>query len=333
MLSLILLILSACASADPEADTPDEKKRLIIYTSHKEEIYRPIIREFEERSGIWVDVVTGGTNELLARIASENGENSADIMFGGGVDSLKAYEEYFEPYVTAQAEKLDPAYASENNAYTVFSKLPIVFVYNTRRVMPSEAPRTWNQMLHYSWKGEIAFADPTKSGSSYTALSILIQETSGYGDDTGDIIRQFTENLQNDFSKSSSTIVEDVAMGNKMTGIVLEENALKKKAEGADIDMIYPVNGTCAVPDGCTIIKNAKNRENAEKFMEFIVSDDVQHLLEDKLYRRSVRQDLDSSEIPDEVPYDIKASNEHREEILKLWDEYAKEEVKETEEP
>lgn len=31
-----------------------EDKKLIVYTSHKEEVYGPIIREFEERTGIWV---------------------------------------------------------------------------------------------------------------------------------------------------------------------------------------------------------------------------------------------------------------------------------------
>lgn len=36
----------------------------MVYTSHKEEVYWPIIKEFEERTGIWVEVVSGGTNEL-----------------------------------------------------------------------------------------------------------------------------------------------------------------------------------------------------------------------------------------------------------------------------
>ncbi|MCR4740495.1 MAG: extracellular solute-binding protein [Lachnospiraceae bacterium] len=321
MLSLILPVFDACASAGSESQVLNEKKRLIIYTSHKESIYRPIIREFEERSGIWVDVVTGGTNELLARIAGETGENSADIMFGGGVDSLRAYEDCFEPYETSQSEKLDKTYASENNSYTVFSKLPIVFVYNTRRVMPSEAPRTWGQLLDYKWKGEIAFADPVKSGSAYTALSMLMQEMSDEGYGAEETVKKFTGNLAGDLSSSSATIVEDVAGGNKMTGIVLEENALMKKLENTDIEMIYPSGSTCALPDGCAMIKNAENRENAEKFMEFIVSDDVQHLLEDKLFRRSVRTDFESSEIPGEVFYDIEYSNRHREEIMSLWEE------------
>lgn len=296
--------------------------KLTIYTAHKEEIYKPIIREFEERSGIYVEIISGGTNEMLYMIAKDNGNGAADIMFGGGVDSLVAYEKYFEPYVTTQADNLDETYASVTDSYTVFSKLPIVFIYNTKLVIPAGAPRTWSQLLEYRWQDQIAFADPDKSGSSYTALSMLLQQTKQEGYSMDEAISSYCKNLNNELSEGSNTIVGDVARGDKMIGVVLEENALKGIDASADIEMIYPSDGTCAVPDGCAIVKGCRNRKNAEKFMEFIVCDDVQHLLEDQLYRRSVRTDFDSSAVPMEVPYDIDFSNENRDEILKLYNEH-----------
>lgn len=74
------------------ADAPDETERLVVYTSHKEEVYQPIVEEFERRTGVWVQVVSGGTTELLERIAAEAETPVADVMFGGGVESLLAYE-------------------------------------------------------------------------------------------------------------------------------------------------------------------------------------------------------------------------------------------------
>ncbi len=320
LISLIFCPFTGCGrqTSDEEYAVSEENK-LIIYTAHKEEIYAPIIREFEERSGIWVQIVSGGTNELLERIKNENGNPGADVMFGGGVDSLRAYEEFFLPYETAQKSHLDSTYASANHSYTVFSKLPIVFVYNTKLVLLSGAPRSFAQLSDYQWKNNIAFADPNTSGSSYTVLSTMIfleENPKGY-----DTIRSFSENIGPDLSAGSNKVVSDVSSGNKLIGITLEETALKEMAKSPDISMIYPKEGTCAVPDGAAIINGCTHLTNAQKFMEFIVSDDVQHLLEDQLYRRSVRLDFSSSDVPGEKPYDMDYSAKHRDEILNTWNE------------
>ena len=62
-----MLLLSGCAATGSDVSdfAPDESERLVIYTSHKEEVYGPIVKEFQQRTGIWVEVLTGGSNELL----------------------------------------------------------------------------------------------------------------------------------------------------------------------------------------------------------------------------------------------------------------------------
>ena len=99
-----LLVLTGCGPEVPETAVyaPPDSERLVVYTSHKEEVYWPIVKEFEQRTGIWVDVVAGGTNELLERIQAETDSPAADVMFGGGVESLESYRDYFAPYVCAQ---------------------------------------------------------------------------------------------------------------------------------------------------------------------------------------------------------------------------------------
>lgn len=62
-------------------------------------------------TGIWAEVVTGGTNELLARIAGEADAPVCDVIFGGGVESLTAYERYFQPYACAEADLIRRACA------------------------------------------------------------------------------------------------------------------------------------------------------------------------------------------------------------------------------
>ena len=59
------LLLTGCAAGERASASefaPEEGERLVVYTSHKEEVYWPIIQEFEARTGIWVEVEAGGTS-------------------------------------------------------------------------------------------------------------------------------------------------------------------------------------------------------------------------------------------------------------------------------
>ena len=124
ILALTALLLTGCAGSPGQsaaALAPAESDRVVIYTSHKEEVYGPIVKEFEARTGIWAEVVTGGTNELLARIAGEADAPVCDVIFGGGVESLTAYERYFQPYACAEADLIRPGLRPADDLWTPFS--------------------------------------------------------------------------------------------------------------------------------------------------------------------------------------------------------------------
>ena len=109
LLSLVL-VLSGCANQAPSEFSrfaPEESQRLIIYTSHKQEVYEPIVREFERRTGIWVEIMTGGTTELLEKIAS--GDTQCDLLFGGGIDSLSVYGNLFTIYKSPELKNVVPS--------------------------------------------------------------------------------------------------------------------------------------------------------------------------------------------------------------------------------
>ena len=154
---MLLLILPMTAWAD----IPDESMRLTVYTSHKEEVYQPIIEEFERRTGVWVRVVSGGTTELLERIAAESDAPAADVMFGGGVESLWAYEAYFADCAAPRGEMLEDC-RFENHRFVAFSRLPLVIIYNPRLV--STPPAGYADLLTPDLCGQTAYADPMVSG-------------------------------------------------------------------------------------------------------------------------------------------------------------------------
>ena len=330
----INIIIALCAGMSmlflsckktPAVITPvQEEKKLVVYTSHKEEVYAPIIKEFEERTGIWVELHTGGTSELLEEIAENKDGFTCDIMFGGGIESYSAYADYFKPYVCSKNNSIKEQYRSKDGRYTAFTELPIVFIYNNKLVDSNQAPTSWQELFYECWQGNIAFGDPLKSGSSYTMLATLIQVMEMEQEVT---LKQFAKALGYRVSGGSKEAVEEVSSGTKVIGLTLEETAQKAIDYGADISIIYPKDGTSTVPDGCAIVKGAKHEENAKQFIEFIVGDDVQQLAVDRLHRRSVLENMQQqeNECLKMLDYDVEWAGSHREEMLKSWSDIMEE--------
>lgn len=300
--------------------SPREDQKLIVYTSHKKEVYGPIVKEFEERTGIWVQVKDGGTNELLEQLKELSGSSTCDVMFGGGVENLDAYEDYFEPYICKENEVLDQTFVSEKQCWGAFSALPIVLIYNNKLVYETAAPTGWADLLEERWRGKVAFADPNTSGSSYTALATMVQVLK---EKTPDCLEQFAYILDGNVLSGSGDVIDAVVKGTRLVGITLEETALKKIAAGADITMVYPIEGTSAVPDGSALIKNAPHAENAKLFLDFIVSKETQQFIVDKYYRRSIRNDIKGSINQDSeivvIPYDLEWASSNQNDLLKRW--------------
>lgn len=320
-LLLALVVLSGCGAASVEGGTmPQPEQRLVVYTSHKEKVYRPIIREFEERTGIWVELVTGGSYELLEQIEAEKDAPRADVMFGGGVESLESYRRLFQPTRCAHWSQITESLRQPEDCWTPFSALPLVLIYNTKLVDASQL-QGWEDLTRPEFRGKIAFADPTKSGSSFTAVT-TVELCCGE-----EVMQALAGNLDGCQLSSSGEVLTAVADGEALVGVTLEETALQRIAAGDNLALVYPREGTSCVPDGTALIAGAPHRENAEKFLDFTLSREVQQLLGSRFYRRSVRSDvaaansLPAMETLNLVDYDPRWAAEHRETILRQWDE------------
>ena len=126
-------------------------------------------------------------------------------------------------------------------------------------------------------------------------------------------------------SPSSGAVLEEVNAGTRLVGITTEGMARQKILEGADITVIYPTDGTSAIPDATAIVKGAKHMENAKLFLEFTVSSDVQRLVKEVFFRRTVRNDMEEYAAPEQtkfktIDYDIHWASQEKEKILNTWE-------------
>ena len=144
-LTAALLLLTACSKSEETVYQIPEDRKLIVYTAHKADVYEPIIKEFEERTGIFVELKAGDTLALFDEL-QQDAPGTFDVMFGGGVENFEECRDYLEPYKVSEIDQIAEQYRTEGDAYTPFSVLPTVFIYNNKLVYPVAAPRTWEEL-------------------------------------------------------------------------------------------------------------------------------------------------------------------------------------------
>ena len=302
------------------------KRKVVVYSPNNPELNNPVIKEFQDRTGIEVELITAGTGELINRIKAEANNPLGDVLYGGGQESHDAIAEYLEPYVTSEAEHLMSDYLDPNGIWTPQSILPMIIMYNKDLVPEGQEPKGWYDLLDPKWKGQIAYADPAKSASSYTQL-VTMMTAFGLGTEEGwNTIKKFVDNLDGKILSGSALVYQGVADKEFALGVTSEDAALRYVVNGANVGIIYPVEGTSARTDGNSIIKGAKNLKEAQEFIDFISSKDVHDIMSKEFLRRSVRKDT-SFEIEGIVktedmavlPYDSQWASDNKDAVIERF--------------
>ena len=137
------------------------------------------------------------------------------------------------------------------------------------------------------------------------------------------LLPDFYKQLDGRILRSSGEVIPKVSTGDFLVGITLEETAKKYIALGYDISLIFPRDGTSAVPDGCAILKNAPHTYNAGQFIDFVVGYDTQNYAMETFYRRPIRKDIPLSSSYGSaklINFDVKKSAREEEAVFELWD-------------
>lgn len=322
LLAVFFLVHGLYASGQKDTAASSE---LTLYYSHTADWTDPIIKKFQDRTGIKVNRVGAGTGELVSRIQAEKDNPQADILWGGGSDSYQAIVELLQPYAHEHMKKVLAVTRDPGNRWHGTTIDPMVLIYNTKLVAKTDAPKGWADLLNPKFKGSIAYADPAHSGSSFMALVIQLLSMGGDNEVGWTYMKNFVANLEGAVLASSSAVYEGVADGEYAVGITYEEAALKYERAGANLKVVYPLEGSSKVPSPIAIVKGAKNLENAQKFVDFILSKDIQALMGD-LNRRTVRTDVElpSLMIPNsklgEIPYDTVWVGQNKARLLEQWE-------------
>ncbi|MCY3743273.1 MAG: extracellular solute-binding protein [Candidatus Poribacteria bacterium] len=288
---------------------------LIIISPHPEGIETEFGKNFEkwyeEQTGRtvktdWRDV--GGTSSNYRFIESEFKRVpdgiGIDIFFGGGTDNylrlsnmgwLHAYK-LPGPQLEQMTQSFQgiPLYDTEYQWYgAALSSFGIMYNEELRELLKLPKATAWEDLGNLELLGKIGAADPRESGSAHMVYEIILQ-TLGWEDGFA-LLTKLGGNVRG-FSAGANAIPTDVVAGQVIYGLAIDFYAYGQIAVvGADkIKYVVPADGAVVTADPIAILKGAPNLPVAEKFLEFVLSEDAQKLW--MLRNKPTKAQLDKAE-------------------------------------
>ncbi len=320
--SLILIAILALAigllnisNSGSEQDTLD---CLVVVSPHPTEFMIPLIQEFEEETGINVDLISSGTTEAIENMTASD---AVDVLWGGSILSVGPYKDSFYPYVSLNRTVYKERYKSVDDEFTCFSNVPSVLMVN-EDIIGDVRVDGYADLLNEELKGQIAFADPRKSSSSFEHLvNMLYAMGNGNPDDGWAYVKELIDALDGNLLGSSSEVYKGVANGKYKVGLTFEEAAVTMLKSDKHVRIVYMEEGVVSTPDGIYINKNTKRLSQAKVFVDFMTSKNAQLYMASELGRRSVRKDVDPSSlvIPDDEINSIYVKKERVVNSKNLW--------------
>jgi len=297
--ALIGALLLGCGCGRREAPV------VVVYTALDEMYSRPILEEFERRTGIDVkpayDTEAAKTTGLVNRLVAEKPLPRADVFWNNEVAQTIVLKEkgVIERYASPSAAAIPPQFKDAEGYWTGFAARARVIIYNTDLV--EDPPTSIRDFLKEEWSGEAAIAVPL-FGTTATHAAALF---SAWGDDKAKEF--FTGLLENDVAvlAGNATVRDMVALGEYAVGLTDTDDANAAVEDGLPTRWLMPDQepdglGTLVIPNTVALVRGGPNPDGGKKLIDYLLSPDV----EGRLSRmRSIQMPLNPSvEAPENVP-------------------------------
>jgi iron(III) transport system substrate-binding protein len=282
-----------------------------VYTSRHYDSDDALYEEFTEETGIKVNIISGKGSALLQRLKAEGKNSPADIFFTVDAGNLwKVQKEGL--FQSIQSEKVltevPENLRGPNDEWTAIAKRARVIFYNPENISDELVENfNYEDLADQKWNKRIVI----RSSNNMYNQSLVASLIENIGEEATEIwakklVSNFARKPQGNDRSQIIAVANgeaDLAIANSYyIGIMLSGSAGQEQLEAAKkVKMIFPNQdnrGAHINISGAGILKNAPNKDNANSFIEFLISNRVQKYMIDKSYEYSVLNDVaPSSEI------------------------------------
>ena len=282
-----------------------------VYTSRHYDSDDALYEEFTQETGIKVNIISGKGSALLQRLKAEGKNSPADIFFTVDAGNLwKVQKEGL--FQSIQSEKVlaevPENLRGPNDEWTAIAKRARVIFYNPENISDELVENfNYEDLADQKWNKKIVI----RSSNNMYNQSLVASLIENIGEEATEkwakkLVGNFARKPQGNDRSQIIAVANgeaDLAIANSYyIGIMLSGSAGQEQLEAAKrVKMIFPNQdnrGAHINISGAGILKNAPNKDNANSFIEFLISKRVQKYMIDKSYEYSVLNDVaPSSEI------------------------------------
>jgi len=278
--SLLTLALTGLFSVNVAA------QELNLYSSRHYQTDEALYSGFTKAAGIKLNRIEAGEDPLIARIINEGAASPADVLITVDAGRLWRAEQagLFQPIQSKVLDERLPAnMRNPNGQWFGFSARARVIVYNKLTVNPADV-QNYEDLASPKMKGKVC----TRSGSHIYNLSLMSALIEHNGEAKAE---QWAKGIVDNFARSPKGGDTDQILGvaSGECGVAITNSyyyvRLLKSTKPEDqkviaaIGLIWPnqkTTGTHMNISGAGVIKTAKNKDAAIKFLEYLTSNEAQ---------------------------------------------------------
>ncbi len=278
-LSLAGQAATAADNSLVNSDAPDRLEKLeaaaraegtlSLYTSFAKGDVEPLIKPFEEKYGVKVNVWRAGSDDVLQRTVQEQKARryTVDAIHTSSPElEALSREGFLQPLNSPRFGELRPGSLPESRDWVGTFLAVWVQAYNTEQIAAGDLPKSYEDLLDPKWKGKLGY-EADDIDWFITVMDIL-------GEEKG---LQFFEKLSatNGLSirKGHSLLNNLVVAGEVPMGLtVYNYMSAQAKRQGAPIDWTV-IQPAVARASGIAVVKQAKHPNAAALFAEYMLDE------------------------------------------------------------
>ncbi|WP_332641718.1 iron ABC transporter substrate-binding protein [Aeromicrobium sp.] len=272
--ALTVPMLTACGG--------DDAPSITVYNAQHEELLQELAPAFTKKTGVKVKLRNGSDFELANQLVQEGSSSPADVFLTENSPAMSLVESkgLFAKLDASTLELVPAQYEAKSGQWMGFTARSTVLVYNKAKIAEADLPKSLLDLADPKWKGKVSFS-PT--GADFQAIVSAVLQLKGE-----EATKKWIAGLKANGTvyQGNNVVLKEVNAGTIDTGVIYHYYWYRDQEESGENSNDSALHffgdqdpGAFLSVSGAGVLKASKHSANAQKFVEFLASEEGQKAL------------------------------------------------------